>query len=208
MLLTLTALYWPVGSAESTRIEQSGHRPFPPWLSEQPIFHPVLSEEHASKIAHVWNTKGPRSGLAVPGVRKGGPVPDARYLMIVATTAFQEVGPLLDSVQLPPHGSDQYPTLFASRHDGGDARVRAGRSGEPFVSRQKLSAEMLGQGQVGGVVYREVVPEAQDPAQEPLVSVALEWKVQIVLNGFGRALDRDGPAQHAATKARGHLDVT
>jgi hypothetical protein len=53
-------LWRPAGPAELDLIRQSGMRAFPPRLSEQPIFYPVLSEEYATKIARDWNV--PASG--------------------------------------------------------------------------------------------------------------------------------------------------
>jgi hypothetical protein len=44
-------LWRPVGPAELRLIEQSGMRAFPPRPPEQPIFHPVLSEDYAVEIA-------------------------------------------------------------------------------------------------------------------------------------------------------------
>jgi hypothetical protein len=53
-------LWRPVGPEELELIRQSGMRAFPPRLSEQPIFYPVLSEDYAVKIARDWNV--PASG--------------------------------------------------------------------------------------------------------------------------------------------------
>lgn len=53
-------LWRPVGPAELALIRESGMRRFPPRLSDQPIFYPVLSEDYAVKIARDWNV--PASG--------------------------------------------------------------------------------------------------------------------------------------------------
>jgi hypothetical protein len=53
-------LYRPVGPKELALIRPSGFRAFPPRLPEQPIFHPVLTEADAVKIARDWNV--PASG--------------------------------------------------------------------------------------------------------------------------------------------------
>ena len=50
-------LYRPVGTSELELIKESGYTSFPPRLSEQPIFYPVLNEEYACEIAEKWNTK-------------------------------------------------------------------------------------------------------------------------------------------------------
>ncbi|MFN3653268.1 MAG: hypothetical protein ACK47B_27110 [Armatimonadota bacterium] len=55
-------LYRPVGQAELDLIRESGFREFPPRLSFQPIFYPVLNEEYAAQIARDWNTRDPNSG--------------------------------------------------------------------------------------------------------------------------------------------------
>jgi hypothetical protein len=55
-------LYRPVGQAELDLIRAAGMRRFPPRLSWQPIFCPVLDEEYAIRIAREWNTKDPGSG--------------------------------------------------------------------------------------------------------------------------------------------------
>ena len=50
-------LYRPVGPAELELIAQSGYRRFPPRLSSQPIFYPVMSFEYAEQIARDWNSR-------------------------------------------------------------------------------------------------------------------------------------------------------
>lgn len=56
-------LYRPVGQKEMDLIAESGYREFPPRLSHQPIFYPVLNEEYAVQIARDWNTKDSVSGF-------------------------------------------------------------------------------------------------------------------------------------------------
>jgi hypothetical protein len=60
----VTTLYRPVGRAELDLIRKSQFREFPPRLTEQPFFYPVLTEEYATQIARDWNTKDERSGFA------------------------------------------------------------------------------------------------------------------------------------------------
>jgi hypothetical protein len=57
-----TILYRPVGPKELALIAASGFREFPPRLSEQPIFYPVLNEEYARQIAREWNVPASGSG--------------------------------------------------------------------------------------------------------------------------------------------------
>jgi hypothetical protein len=59
---TTVTLYRPVGQKELDLIRASDWRAFPPRLSWQPIFYPVLNEEYAVKIARDWNTKDEASG--------------------------------------------------------------------------------------------------------------------------------------------------
>jgi len=57
-----TVLFRPVGQKELHLIKKSNYTTFPPRLSYQPIFYPVLNEEYAVKIARDWNTKDEASG--------------------------------------------------------------------------------------------------------------------------------------------------
>ncbi|MCH5340198.1 MAG: hypothetical protein J1E01_01905 [Acetatifactor sp.] len=50
-------LYRPVGTKELELIQNSGNLKFPPRLSDQPIFYPVLNEKYATEIAAGWNVK-------------------------------------------------------------------------------------------------------------------------------------------------------
>ncbi len=52
-------LYRPVGPKELALIAQSGYKAFPPRLSDQPIFYPVLNFEYAAQIAREWYSAGP-----------------------------------------------------------------------------------------------------------------------------------------------------
>ena len=58
-----TTLWRPVGPRELALIGQTGMRAFPPRLPEQPIFHPVLSEDYAIKIARDWNVRASGAGF-------------------------------------------------------------------------------------------------------------------------------------------------
>lgn len=50
-------LFRPVGLKELELIADAGFRGFPPRLSHQPIFYPVVNFEYAEQIARDWNTK-------------------------------------------------------------------------------------------------------------------------------------------------------
>ncbi len=55
-------LYRPVGQLEMDLIKASGYKKFPPRLSWQPIFYPVLDHDYACTIAREWNTKDELNG--------------------------------------------------------------------------------------------------------------------------------------------------
>lgn len=57
-----TILYRPVGTEELALIRESGYTAFPPRLSWQPIFYPVLNEEYATLITRAWNARDGQSG--------------------------------------------------------------------------------------------------------------------------------------------------
>lgn len=50
-------LFRPTGEQELALIRESSWRAFPPRLSDQPFFYPVLNEAYATQIARDWNTK-------------------------------------------------------------------------------------------------------------------------------------------------------
>lgn len=53
-----TVTRWrPTGPEELALVEASGWRAWPPRLPDQPIFYPVLNEDHATRIARDWNVK-------------------------------------------------------------------------------------------------------------------------------------------------------
>lgn len=53
----LKVLYRPVGINELKKIIDLDFQGFPPRLSWQPIFYPVLNFEYAEQIARDWNAK-------------------------------------------------------------------------------------------------------------------------------------------------------
>ncbi|MCC5951691.1 MAG: hypothetical protein JJU45_06300 [Acidimicrobiia bacterium] len=58
----VAVLFRPVGQKEFDLIASNGWRQFPPRLSWQPIFYPVLTEDYATIIARDWNTKDDANG--------------------------------------------------------------------------------------------------------------------------------------------------
>jgi hypothetical protein len=57
----VATLFRPVGARELELIRQTGFTAFPPRLTGQPIFYPVLDEGYAVQIARDWNTRDPQS---------------------------------------------------------------------------------------------------------------------------------------------------
>jgi hypothetical protein len=57
-------LFRPTGPHELALVTQSGYTRWPPRLTWQPIFYPVLNEEYAAHIAKEWNATKPETGYA------------------------------------------------------------------------------------------------------------------------------------------------
>jgi hypothetical protein len=55
-------LWRQTGPQELALVERSGWRTWPPRLADQPIFYPVLNEEHATMIARDWNVSASGAG--------------------------------------------------------------------------------------------------------------------------------------------------
>ena len=55
-------LYRPVGLRELELIAATGYRAFPPRLSWQPVFYPVVTREYAHAIITQWNSKEADAG--------------------------------------------------------------------------------------------------------------------------------------------------
>lgn len=55
-------LFRPVGIYELKKIVLNNLKAFPPRLSNQPIFYPVINLDYAAFIARDWNTKDENSG--------------------------------------------------------------------------------------------------------------------------------------------------
>src|ERR1700722_7802867 len=58
----VVTLWRPIGPRELKLIQKADMRAFPPRLTDQPIFYPVLSEDYAVKIARDWNVPASGSG--------------------------------------------------------------------------------------------------------------------------------------------------
>lgn len=60
--MNTTLLYRPTGLKELQLIAATSFTQFPPRLSWQPIFYPVLNQPYAEQIALEWNTNDEASG--------------------------------------------------------------------------------------------------------------------------------------------------
>ncbi len=58
----MVILYRPVGLRELELIAESGWREYPPRLTWQPIFYPVVTREYARAIVTQWNSKEADAG--------------------------------------------------------------------------------------------------------------------------------------------------
>jgi hypothetical protein len=65
-------LFRPVGIDELRLIAGSDFCSFPPRLSQQPIFHPVLVREYAEPIAREWNAMAPGHAGTIRSSTRGG----------------------------------------------------------------------------------------------------------------------------------------
>ena len=67
----VVVLWRPTGPEELELVKDSGWRRWPPRLSDQPIFYPVLNEDYATRIASDWNVKASGVGYVTKfAVRK------------------------------------------------------------------------------------------------------------------------------------------
>lgn len=70
-MVIATILFRPVGQNELALIRESGYTAFPPRLSYQPIFYPVVYEEYAEQIARDWNAQNGKSGYVTRFLVRG-----------------------------------------------------------------------------------------------------------------------------------------
>ena len=85
----MVTLFRPTGERELALIRESGWRAFPPRLTDQPFFYPVLSEEYATQIARDWNTRDGGPGYVLRFQIDGGFL--ARYpVRTVGSRVHQE----------------------------------------------------------------------------------------------------------------------
>lgn len=86
-------LFRPVGIKELQLILESNFTRFPPRLSWQPIFYPVLNQTYAEQIAREWNTQDEISDYC--GIVTAFDIDDAYYHLFtpqtVGDTTHQEL---------------------------------------------------------------------------------------------------------------------
>jgi transposase len=59
-----------------------------------------------------------------------------------------------------------------------DACMMAGRGGEASITREQRSVERLGEGDVDGVVSREIVPQIPDARQKEIMRISVHGKIR------------------------------
>jgi len=67
-------LFRPVGLKELELILGSNRRAFPPRLTEQPIFYPVLNQEYAVEMARDWNVPSAANEMVARSVWSPAPL--------------------------------------------------------------------------------------------------------------------------------------
>lgn len=80
-------------------------------------------------------------------------------------------------------------------------------SGETAVKCEQVTVQLLRQGHVTGVEGRKVGSELEDTRQVRLVSVALQWQVEIVANGIRGAPCGESALEKGAAQGGGNFDV-
>ncbi|MGB3849022.1 MAG: hypothetical protein WA958_03585 [Tunicatimonas sp.] len=124
-------LYRPVGPQELALIVDSNFRAFPPRLSWQPIFYPVLNFEYARQISERWNASSAEN-LYCGFVTKFAIVSDYISQFEVQTVG----GPMHQELWVPAEEL----AVFNSRIDGA-IQVVAGYYGLKF-DKQRLPVEV------------------------------------------------------------------
>ncbi|MBW8684347.1 ADP-ribosylation/crystallin J1 [Chitinophaga rhizophila] len=119
-----TTLYRPTGLKELELIAATDFKHFPPRLSWQPIFYPVLNQQYAEQIALEWNTQDEGSG----------------YCGIV--TMFEVDSTFLERYEVQNVGDGSHNELWVpaeelelfNQHISGDIIVVKAFIGEQFVA--------------------------------------------------------------------------
>ena len=121
-MIATRILFRPVGLTEMQLIIESGYTEFPPRLTHQPIFYPVLNQEYTEQIARDWNTQDEASG----------------YVGYV--TAFDINATYLERFEVKTVGASQHQELWVpaaeledfNRHIQGKIRIVATFYGEKY----------------------------------------------------------------------------
>ncbi|MVT09629.1 ADP-ribosylation/crystallin J1 [Chitinophaga tropicalis] len=128
-------LYRPVGIKELELIMDSGFKKFPPRLSWQPIFYPVLNQPYAEQIAAEWNTTDAFSGYC--GIVTAFEITADHY----AQYTVQNVGDSThNELWVPAEELENF-----NSHIIGDIRIVQVFFGESFTppENSRLAAELL-----------------------------------------------------------------
>ena len=70
-----------------------------------------------------------------------------------------------------------------------DPGMVAGRSSETFVAGEQWRIERFGQGDIHGVIGREIIPQIPHPRQKEIVWISVQRKVSEVSKNHAAALD-------------------
>jgi hypothetical protein len=133
MNMNTTTLYRPTGVKELQLIAASGFRQFPPRLSWQPIFYPVLNQPYAEQIALEWNTHDEASGYCGIVTRF------AVETSFLERYEIQHVGAgLHNELWVPAEELD----LF-NQHIAGEIEVVRTFLGEKFVAPEGALGELI-----------------------------------------------------------------
>jgi hypothetical protein len=88
-----------------------------------------------------------------------------------------------------------------------DPRMMAGRSGKTSVAGNQRSVKHFGEGNVHGVVGREIVPQIPDARQKEVMRISAQRKVSEVSESHATALDVDLAVRGIAANHLRNFDV-
>jgi hypothetical protein len=121
--MNIVKLYRPVGLKELELIMDSGWKKFPPRLSWQPIFYPVLNQAYAAQIASEWNTRDEFSGNC--GVVTEFDLLESHFLQY----SIQNVGgEIHNELWVPAEELEEF-----NQNIDGEIRIAQAFAGEKFV---------------------------------------------------------------------------
>ncbi|BBI35156.1 hypothetical protein [Cohnella abietis] len=139
----MRTLYRPVGLFEMKLILDLNLKGFPPRLSEQPIFYPVLNKPYADQIAREWNTKDKFSG----------------YVGFV--TEFDVASPYIDQFEDQVVGNSHHNELWIPAEEMEELNSN-------IIGQIKIVDVFYGQG-YEGLTQRGTIFDAKNPIEQFLI---------------------------------------